>query len=118
MSLCGLELIEPTLDNSFLKIGERCNIAGSLKFKQLIMDGNFSEAVQIAREQADGAADVLDFNVDNDGQVDGEMAMTKLLNLAASDPDISRKEFIVDSSNFKIIEAGLKTIQGKRRSAK
>eukprot|EP00755_Sulcionema_specki_P009190 Sspe_Gene.6204::Locus_2091_Transcript_1_2_Confidence_0.750_Length_3889::g.6204::m.6204/K00548/metH, MTR; 5-methyltetrahydrofolate--homocysteine methyltransferase len=112
MVLCGLERLRVTKETGFMNVGERCNIAGSLKFRRIIKEGDYDSAMGIAREQVEQGAVILDFNLD-DGLIDGEQAMTKLLNLCVSDPDISRVPFMVDSSNFAVVEAGLKCIQGK-----
>eukprot|EP01059_Diplonema_ambulator_P019809 TRINITY_DN33467_c0_g1_i1.p1 TRINITY_DN33467_c0_g1~~TRINITY_DN33467_c0_g1_i1.p1 ORF type:complete len:1256 (+),score=569.10 TRINITY_DN33467_c0_g1_i1:35-3769(+) len=112
MVLSGLERLVVNKETGFLNIGERCNIAGSLKFKRLIKNNDYDAAMAIAREQVENGATVIDFNLD-DGLVDGEQAITKLINLCVSDPDISKVPFMVDSSNFAVIEAGLKCVQGK-----
>eukprot|EP01061_Rhynchopus_euleeides_P014753 TRINITY_DN25445_c0_g1_i1.p1 TRINITY_DN25445_c0_g1~~TRINITY_DN25445_c0_g1_i1.p1 ORF type:complete len:1287 (+),score=638.92 TRINITY_DN25445_c0_g1_i1:414-3863(+) len=112
MVLSGLERLRVTRDTGFLNVGERCNIAGSLKFKRLIKAGDYDAAMAIAREQAENGAAIIDFNLD-DGLVDGVAAMTHLVNLCVSDPDISRLPFMIDSSNFEVVEAGLKCVQGK-----
>eukprot|EP01012_Entosiphon_sulcatum_P018553 TRINITY_DN2328_c0_g1_i1.p1 TRINITY_DN2328_c0_g1~~TRINITY_DN2328_c0_g1_i1.p1 ORF type:complete len:1257 (-),score=304.91 TRINITY_DN2328_c0_g1_i1:433-3879(-) len=97
---------------SFLNIGERCNVAGSIKFKNLIKQNKFEEAVAIAREQVESGAQILDINMD-DGLLDGPACMTKFLNMLAGDDDVCKVPFCVDSSKFPICEAGLKCIQGK-----
>eukprot|EP01064_Diplonema_japonicum_P035716 TRINITY_DN7827_c0_g1_i1.p1 TRINITY_DN7827_c0_g1~~TRINITY_DN7827_c0_g1_i1.p1 ORF type:complete len:1266 (+),score=360.19 TRINITY_DN7827_c0_g1_i1:50-3799(+) len=112
MVLSGLERLVVNKDTGFLNIGERCNIAGSLKFKRLIKNNDYDAAMAIAREQVESGATIIDFNLD-DGLIDGEQAITKLINLCVSDPDISKVPFMVDSSNFAVIEAGLKCVQGK-----
>jgi len=113
MILSGLE--ELVVDKSrfnFMNIGERCNIAGSAKFKKLIMAGNYAAAIEIAKQQVEDGAMILDFNVD-DGMVDGVSAMTKLLRIAVTEPDVAKVPFMIDSSKFEIIEEGLKQVQGK-----
>lgn len=96
----------------FINIGERCNVAGSRKFLRLIKEKKYDEALEIARKQVDDGAHVLDINVD-DGLLDGVGEMTHFLNLIASEPEIARVPIMVDSSDWKIIEAGLKVLQGK-----
>ena len=93
-------------------VGERTNITGSRKFARLIREEKFDEAVNVAREQVQGGANILDVNMD-EGLIDGPKAMTRFLNLVASEPDLAEVPIMVDSSNFAIIEAGLKCIQGK-----
>eukprot|EP01060_Flectonema_neradi_P034299 TRINITY_DN596_c9_g1_i1.p1 TRINITY_DN596_c9_g1~~TRINITY_DN596_c9_g1_i1.p1 ORF type:complete len:1257 (+),score=275.03 TRINITY_DN596_c9_g1_i1:334-3771(+) len=112
MVLSGLERLVVDENTGFLNIGERCNIAGSLRFKRLIKAGDYDSAMAIAREQVENGATVIDFNLD-DGLIDGELAITHLINLCVSDPDISKVPFMIDSSNFDVIEAGLKCVQGK-----
>jgi 5-methyltetrahydrofolate--homocysteine methyltransferase len=97
---------------SFTLIGERCNVAGSRRFLRLIKEEKYEEALSIARKQVDDGAQVLDVNVD-DGLLDGVKEMTTFLNLMASEPDIARVPVMIDSSNWEIIEAGLKCLQGK-----
>jgi len=96
----------------FLVIGERCNVAGSRKFLRLIKEKSYDEALDIARKQVEDGAQVLDINVD-DGLLDGVAEMTTFLNLIASEPDIARVPVMIDSSDWNIIEAGLKVLQGK-----
>ena len=112
MVLSGLERLRVNKDTGFLNVGERCNIAGSLKFKRLIKNDDYDAAMAIARDQAENGAAIIDFNLD-DGLVDGVAAMTHLVNLCVSDPDISRLPFMIDSSKMEVIEAGLKCVQGK-----
>ena len=97
---------------SFTLIGERCNVAGSRKFLRLIKEEKYEEALSIAKKQVDDGAQILDVNVD-DGLLDGVKEITTFLNLIASDPDIARVPVMIDSSNWEIIEAGLKCLQGK-----
>uniref|UniRef100_A0A2K6LCD1 Methionine synthase n=1 Tax=Rhinopithecus bieti TaxID=61621 RepID=A0A2K6LCD1_RHIBE len=97
---------------NFVNIGERCNVAGSRKFAKLIMAGNYEEALGVARVQVEMGAQVLDINMD-DGMLDGPSAMTRFCNLIASEPDIAKVPLCIDSSNFAVIEAGLKCCQGK-----
>jgi 5-methyltetrahydrofolate--homocysteine methyltransferase len=110
--LSGLELLEVKPENNFLNIGERCNVAGSRKFLRLIQEQQYEEALAIARKQVDDGAQVIDINMD-DGLIDAPQAMTTFLNLIASDPDIARVPLMIDSSNWDVIEAGLKCVQGK-----
>jgi 5-methyltetrahydrofolate--homocysteine methyltransferase len=96
----------------FLMVGERCNITGSKKFARLIKEGNYDEAIRVAREQVEGGANILDVNMDAD-LVDSEEAMTKFLNLISEEHEITKLPIMIDSSKFTVIEAGLKCIQGK-----
>ncbi len=96
----------------FIMIGERTNVAGSPKFARLVKDGKFEEAVSIARQQVDNGANVLDICMD-EGMIDGVAAMTRYLQLLASEPEVARVPFMVDSSKWEVIEAGLKCLQGK-----
>ncbi|SDB55937.1 methionine synthase (B12-dependent) [Flavobacteriaceae bacterium MAR_2010_188] len=110
--LSGLEPLIVTRESNFINIGERTNVTGSRKFLRLIKDENYLEAVEVARDQVDGGAQILDVNMD-EGMLDGVEAMTTFLNLIASEPDISRIPVMIDSSKWEIIEAGLKVVQGK-----
>ena len=112
LTLSGLELLRLTPDTNFVNIGERTNVTGSRKFLRLIEQNNYEEAVEIAREQVNGGAQIIDINMD-EGMIDGVAAMTKFINLIAAEPDISRVPVMIDSSKWEIIEAGLKLIQGK-----
>ncbi len=96
----------------FVNIGERTNVTGSRKFLRLIKEEKYDEALSVARDQVDGGAQIIDINMD-EGMLDGVYAMTKFLNLIASEPDISRVPIMIDSSKWEIIEAGLKVVQGK-----
>jgi len=98
--------------SSFINIGERTNVAGSARFKRLIVDGDFTEALSVARQQVENGAQIIDINMD-DGLIDGAEAMTIYLNLLASEPDIARVPIMIDSSKWDVIEAGLKCVQGK-----
>ncbi len=93
-------------------IGERTNVTGSPKFKKLILNGDFDEALSIARQQVEAGADIIDVNFD-EALLDGEASITHFLNLIASEPDIARVPIMIDSSKWSVIEAGLKCIQGK-----
>jgi 5-methyltetrahydrofolate--homocysteine methyltransferase len=112
MKLSGLEPLEVTPESNFINIGERTNVAGSAKFLRHIKEGQFEEALAIARDQVEGGAQIIDVNMD-DGLIDGKEAMVKFLNLIASEPDIARVPIMIDSSKWEIIEAGLKCVQGK-----
>ena len=110
--LSGLELLEIRPDTNFVNIGERTNVAGSRKFARLIAENKYEEAIAVARQQVDGGAQVIDICMD-DAIIDGEQAMVTFLNYLASEPDICKVPFMIDSSRFSIIEAGLKCVQGK-----
>ncbi|MDR2627977.1 MAG: methionine synthase, partial [Dysgonamonadaceae bacterium] len=112
LQLSGLELLEVKPENNFLNIGERCNVAGSRKFLRLIKEQQYDEALSIARRQVEDGAQVLDINMD-DAMLDAPQEMTTFLNLIASEPDIARVPLMIDSSNWNVIEAGLKCVQGK-----
>ncbi|NBO92253.1 MAG: methionine synthase [Planctomycetia bacterium] len=107
----GNEVLTLRPDSGFLMVGERCNVTGSRKFARLVKEGNYEEAVAIARDQADGGANVLDINMDAD-LLDGTEAMTTFLNIHSGE-DSARLPIMVDSSKWEILEAGLKCIQGK-----
>jgi len=96
----------------FINVGERTNVTGSAKFKRLILNGEYDEALDVARQQVEAGAQIIDVNMD-EAMLDSEAAMVKFLNLIASEPDISRVPIMVDSSKWSIIEAGLKCVQGK-----
>jgi 5-methyltetrahydrofolate--homocysteine methyltransferase len=110
--LSGLEPFNIGANSLFVNVGERTNVTGSLKFKRLIKEGNYTEALQVALEQVESGAPVIDINMD-EGLLDAEKEMTRFLNLIASEPDIARVPIMVDSSKWEVIEAGLKCIQGK-----
>ena len=110
--LSGLEVLKLTPETNFINIGERTNVAGSKKFARLIAEKKYSEALSIARQQVENGAQVIDINMD-DGLLDGVTEMTVFLNMLSSDPDISRVPVMLDSSNWNVIEAGLKCVQGK-----
>merc|ERR1719201_177204 len=97
---------------TFLNVGERCNVAGSSIFKKAIVDGNYDKALEIAIKQVAAGAHIVDINMD-DGLIDGKSAMTKFVNLLVSEPDASKVPFMIDSSKFDVVEAGLKCSQGK-----
>ena len=96
----------------FINVGERTNVTGSAKFKRLILNGKYDEALDVARQQVEAGAQIIDVNMD-EAMLDSEAAMVKFLNLIASEPDISRVPIMVDSSKWSVIEAGLKCVQGK-----
>ncbi|TAL58133.1 MAG: methionine synthase, partial [Bacteroidetes bacterium] len=112
MRLSGLEPVTLRPESNFMNVGERTNVTGSKKFLRLIKEGNYEEALSIAKDQVDGGAQVIDVNMD-EGMLDSEEAMTKFLNLIASEPDIARVPIMIDSSKWTVIEAGLKCVQGK-----
>jgi len=110
--LSGLEPLVIDEQSNFVNIGERTNVTGSRKFLRLIENENYQEAIEIAREQVLGGAQIIDVNMD-EGMIDGKKAMTTFLNLIAAEPDIARVPIMIDSSKWEIIEAGLKVVQGK-----
>ncbi|MEJ2141607.1 MAG: methionine synthase [Gammaproteobacteria bacterium] len=110
--LSGLEPCNIAEDSLFVNVGERTNVTGSAKFKRLILEEQYDEALDVAREQVENGAQIVDVNMD-EGMLDGEYAMKTFLNLIASEPDISRVPVMIDSSKWPIIEEGLKCIQGK-----
>lgn len=112
LKLSGLEPLIVTPESNFINVGERTNVTGSAKFLKLIKEGNYDGALSVARDQVEGGAQIIDVNMD-EGMLDGAEAMTKFLNLIASEPDISRVPVMIDSSKWHIIEAGLKVVQGK-----
>ncbi|WP_242092803.1 methionine synthase [Aestuariivivens sediminicola] len=112
MKLSGLEPLVLNENSNFINIGERTNVAGSRKFLRLIKEDKFDEALDIARHQVDGGAQIIDVNFD-DGLIDGKAAMVRFLNLLAAEPDICRVPIMIDSSKWEIIEAGLQVVQGK-----
>lgn len=112
LSLSGMEPLIVYPESNFVNIGERTNVAGSKKFARLIKDGNYDEALSVARDQVEGGAQVLDVNMD-EGMLDSETEMTKFLNMMAAEPDIAKLPVMIDSSKWSVIEAGLKCLQGK-----
>ncbi len=112
LQLSGLEPLVITESTNFVNIGERTNVTGSRKFLRLIQNEQFDEALEIARDQVLGGAQIIDINMD-EGMIDGVKAMTTFLNLVAAEPDIARVPVMIDSSKWEIIEAGLKVVQGK-----
>ena len=112
MVLSGLERLEVTQEVKFVNVGERCNVAGSRKFLRLIKEKNYDEAVAIARKQVADGALVIDINMD-DGLLDAEKEMVTFLNIIAAEPDIARVPVMIDSSDWNVITAALKCVQGK-----
>ena len=112
LRLSGLEPFELRDDTNFVNIGERANITGSRKFARLIRSGDYEAALEVAREQVENGAQIVDINMD-EGLLDSEAAMVEFLNLLAAEPDISRVPLMIDSSKWSVIEAGLKCTQGK-----
>lgn len=112
LRLSGLEPLVVTPESNFVNVGERTNVAGSKKFLRLIKEEKFEEALDVARDQVEGGAQIIDINMD-DGLIDGKEAMVKFLNLVIAEPDIARVPIMIDSSKWDIIEAGLQVVQGK-----
>ncbi|MGF1899707.1 methionine synthase [Aliivibrio sifiae] len=110
--LSGLEPLTIEKDSLFVNVGERTNVTGSARFKRLIKEELYDEALSVAREQVENGAQIIDINMD-EGMLDAEACMVKFLNLCASEPEISKVPVMVDSSKWEVIEAGLKCIQGK-----
>ncbi|SFB90166.1 methionine synthase (B12-dependent) [Flagellimonas taeanensis] len=112
LKLSGLEPLVITPESNFINVGERTNVAGSKRFLRLIKEEKFDEALDVARDQVEGGAQIIDVNMD-DGLIDGKEAMVRFLNLIVSEPDIARVPIMIDSSKWEIIEAGLQVVQGK-----
>ncbi|MDT7548441.1 MAG: 5-methyltetrahydrofolate--homocysteine methyltransferase [Actinomycetota bacterium] len=110
--LSGLEPLNIVSESLFVNVGERTNITGSAKFRNLIRDGDYTTALSVARQQVESGAQVIDINMD-EGMIDGVAAMDRFVKLIASEPDISRVPLMIDSSKFEVIEAGLRCVQGK-----
>jgi len=110
--LSGLEPLTITPELNFLNVGERTNVTGSARFRRLIAEDNYQEALQVALQQVNNGAQIIDVNMD-EGLLDGPKAMTQFLNLIASEPDIARVPVMIDSSRWEVLEAGLKCLQGK-----
>src|SRR5690606_200661 len=112
MRLAGLEPFTVDDTSLFVNVGERTNVTGSKAFARMIVTEQFDEALAVAREQVENGARVIDINMDG-AMLDSQAAMTRFLNLSASEPDISRVPIMIDSSKWSVIEAGLKCVQGK-----
>ena len=112
LTLSGLEPLIVRPETNFVNVGERTNVTGSRRFLRLIENDDYDTALDIARDQVDGGAQILDVNMD-EGMIDGVAAMTRFLNLIQSEPDIARIPIMIDSSKWEIIEAGLQVVQGK-----
>ncbi|MBY0381902.1 MAG: methionine synthase [Xanthobacteraceae bacterium] len=112
LRLSGLEPFVLTADIPFVNVGERTNVTGSARFRKLIKNADYTAALQVARDQVENGAQVIDVNMD-EGLLDSKQAMIEFLNLVASEPDIARVPVMIDSSKFDVIEAGLKCVQGK-----
>ena len=110
--MSGLEPFTIGPDSLFVNVGERTNVTGSARFRRLIGDGDFEQAVQVAREQVESGSQLIDVNMD-EGMLDSEAAMHRFLNLVAAEPDIARVPVMVDSSKWSVMLAGLKCLQGK-----
>ncbi len=110
--LSGLEPCNIAADSLFVNVGERTNVTGSAVFKRLIMDGDYEKALDVARQQVENGAQIIDINMD-EGMLESQEAMVRFLNLVSAEPDISRVPIMIDSSKWDVIEAGLKCIQGK-----
>ena len=109
---CGLEIVRSNKENNFINIGERTNVAGSAKFARLIREKKYEEALSIAKEQVENGAQIIDVNFD-DGLLDSAKEMEYFLRLIASEPDIASRPIMIDSSRWEVVEAGLRSIQGK-----
>ncbi len=112
MRLSGLEPFVADDTTGFINVGERTNVTGSAMFKRLILEGQFDEALSVARQQVENGAQIIDINMD-EGMLDSKSAMVTFLNLIASEPDISRVPVMIDSSKWDILEAGMQCVQGK-----
>jgi 5-methyltetrahydrofolate--homocysteine methyltransferase len=112
LRLSGMEGFEQTPTTNFINIGERANVTGSPKFAKLILNGQYEEALVVAKQQVENGAQIIDINMD-EGMLDGAAAMKRFLNLIAAEPDIAKVPIMVDSSKWSVIEAGLKCLQGK-----
>ncbi len=112
LRLSGLEPLNIGDDSLFVNVGERTNVTGSRAFARLILAGDYNAALDVARQQVENGAQIIDINMD-EAMLDSKAAMVKFLNLIASEPDISRVPVMIDSSKWEVIEAGLKCVQGR-----
>src|SRR5882757_6550294 len=112
LRLSGLEAFTLTPEIPFVNVGERTNVTGSARFRKLVTNGDYTAALDVARDQVENGAQIIDVNMD-EGLLDSEKAMVTFLNLMAAEPDIARVPLMIDSSKFSVIEAGLKCVQGK-----
>ncbi|SEO75680.1 methionine synthase [Aquisalimonas asiatica] len=112
MRLSGLEPFNAGADASFINIGERTNVTGSARFKRLIKEGDYDTALEVANDQVEGGAQIIDVNMD-EGMIDAVQAMQDFLNLVAAEPDIAKVPIMIDASNWEVLEAGLQCTQGK-----
>ena len=112
MKLSGLEPVSIGADNLFVNIGERTNVTGSKAFARMVLNGDYEQALAVARQQVENGAQIIDINMD-EAMLDSQAAMVRFLNLIASEPDIARVPIMIDSSKWSVIEAGLRCIQGK-----
>ena len=112
LALCGLEPLEVTADSLFVNVGERTNVTGSARFRRLIKGGDYVQGLEVARQQVENGAQVIDVNMD-EGMLEGEEAMGRFLDLLMSEPDIARVPIMIDSSKWEVIETGLRRVQGK-----
>jgi len=112
LRLSGLEPLNVGEESLFVNVGERTNVTGSKAFARLILAGDYAEALSVARQQVENGAQLIDVNMD-EAMLDSKRAMTTVLSLVASEPDISRVPVMIDSSKWEVIEAGLKCVQGK-----
>ena len=110
--LSGLEPVIIRPESNFINVGERTNVTGSAKFRRLIKENNFEEALSVAKDQIENGAQIIDVNMD-EGLLDSEDAMENFLRLIASEPDISKVPIMIDSSKWTVLETGLKNLQGK-----
>ncbi len=108
----GLEALTIRPDSNFVNVGERTNVTGSARFRKLVREGRYEEALEVGRQQVDSGAQVVDVSMD-EGMLDSEQAMVRFLNLVASEPEIARVPVMIDSSQWTVLEAGLKCLQGK-----
>ena len=112
MRLSGLEPLNIDDESLFVNVGERNNVTGSAKFKRLIKEDKFAEAIEIAIDQVENGAQVIDVNMD-EALLDGKKCMTRFLNIMATEPDAAKVPVMIDSSKWEVIEAGLQSVQGK-----